>query len=92
MKVDVYDTYVRTEEGDLMHFDVFLPSGEGHHMAAGYAHAWLRDIGVSPEELKQESCNFCHRQAANPALQSHIERHGYFILQMEGCPSPGQQP
>lgn len=29
MNIDVYDTYVRTSEGDLLHFDVLLPSGKG---------------------------------------------------------------
>ncbi len=91
MKIDVYDTYVRTTEGKLLHFDVLLPAGQGDK-AAEFARAWLRSIGVASDDVTQESCDFCHSQAANPALQGHIERHGYFILQMEGCPSPGQQP
>ena len=28
MKIDVYDTYATSKNGNIMHFDVFIPNGE----------------------------------------------------------------
>lgn len=87
MHVDVYDTYVHTTEGNLLHFDVLLPSGNGER-AVDYARKWLQSIGMNIDVIRQDHCRFCHTEAANPEVQQQVEQHGYFILQMEGCPSP----
>lgn len=88
MQIDVYDTYATSKKGHIIHFDVFLPEGEGKEKALRYAHAFLADIGESADALKQERCNFCHSQSANDEVEKQIEQSGYFILQMEGCPNP----
>jgi len=85
MNIDVYDTYVRTAEGDLLHFDVLLPSGDGIR-ARQYAYDWLISIGRNPEQTTLEKCMYCHTETANADIQHHIDRTGYYILQMEGCP------
>lgn len=87
MNIDVYDTYVRTAEGVLLHFDVLLPVGEGSK-AIEYAHRWLHSIGMTPEEISLENCRYCHTQAASPTVQQHIREHGYYIFQMASCPAP----
>lgn len=86
MNIDVYDTYVRTLEGDLMHFDVLLPGGEGT-WANDYANEWLLSIGKIPEELTQQNCRYCHTETASPEVRKQIREHGYFIIQMESCPA-----
>jgi len=30
----------------------------------------------------------CHSQDADGEIKDFIEKHGHFILQMEGCPEP----
>ena len=87
MKVDVYDTYAYTSEGDLLHFDVLLPSSNGER-AADYAREWLQNIGINIDRINQDQCRFCHTEAANPEVKKQVKKHGYFILQMEGCPCP----
>jgi len=86
MNIDVYDTYVRTIEGELLHFDVLLPGG-GDIRARHYANEWLLSIGKIPLEISQENCRYCHTETATPEILKLIDAHGYFILQMEGCPA-----
>jgi hypothetical protein len=85
MNVNVYDTYVRTVEGDLLHFDILLPAGEGF-MAIHFANKWLHSVGKIPKEINQENCRYRHTETATPEIQKQIRVQGYFIIQMEGCP------
>ncbi len=74
-----------------MHFDVFLPVGCGAHCdekAADYARTWLHSIGMKSGKIKLEQCRYCHSQAVTPEIRTQLEQQGYFILQMEGRPSP----
>jgi hypothetical protein len=87
MNTDVYDTYVHTTNGEQLHFDVLLPSGNGER-AVEYARKWLQHIGIDIVKIRQDNCRYCHTEAANPEVQRQIEKDGYFILQMEGCPCP----
>jgi hypothetical protein len=87
MKIDVFDTHVTTTAGQRLHFDVLLPPGK-KGLASQYAKEWLESIGISAEHIRQESCVYCHSEPVNPEAQRHIEEKGYFIYQMEGCPSP----
>jgi hypothetical protein len=90
MQIDVFDTYVTTTDGKRLHFDVFLPAGKQGGLAQQYAKEWLESIGIQVGDIRQESCTYCHSQAADPKVQQHIEQHGYYIYQMEGCPSPAR--
>ncbi len=88
MQLDVYDTYARTADGTLMHFDVLIPKGHAQDPRS-YAVQWLNGIGISDTRVSLELCRFCHSEsAASPEIESRIARDSYFILQMEGCPSP----
>lgn len=88
MQIDVFDTHVTTTDNKRLHFDVFLPTGKEGELAEKYAKAWLESIGIQASNIHQESCVYCHSEAANPDVQKEIEEKGYFIYQMEGCPAP----
>ena len=88
MKIDVFDSYANDENGKTIHFDVLVPSDSSPEQALTYGREWLESIGQSANGLQQTHCNFCHSEMANPAVQKAINNQGYFILQMEGCPSP----
>lgn len=88
MKIDVYDSYANSRDGRLMHFDVFVKSGTSAEVAWRRGRDWLESIGENPVGLEQSRCNFCHTEVANPEVQRAVEHEGFFILQMEGCPSP----
>ena len=88
MQLDVYDSYARTADGTLMHFDVLVPRGHTRD-PHDYAARWLNEIGARDTEVSLELCRFCHSEnSASPEIERGIARDGYFILQMEGCPSP----
>lgn len=86
MNIDVYDTYVHTSEGDLLHFDFLLPSGKGG-MATQHAKEWLQSIGGHPEEVSLDKCSYCHTETATLEMVRQIHERGYFIIQIEGCPA-----
>ncbi len=85
MKISVYDTYVKKNDGQLMHFDVFLPK-QDLELALTYARKWLNEIGLEDVTITAEECRFCHQEIANPMVASAIQEQGYYIYEMEGCP------
>ncbi len=90
MNADVYDTYVLTDNGHRMHFDVFLPAGDDSRCdekATDVAREWLRSIGINPKQVQLEKCRYCHSEAVRSEVSAKLETQGYFILPMEGCPS-----
>ena len=87
MKIDVYDSYARSN-GRVLHFDVFVKSGSSAATALEYGRRRLESIGEQSSGLEQAHCNFCHSELANTEVQQSIANQGYFILQMEGCPAP----
>ena len=88
MQINIYDTYVRTPDGNQMHFDVLTPD-LSPGKARKFATEWLGSIGLPDTEISLERCQFCHAEnSATPEIEREIADRGYFILQMEGCPSP----
>lgn len=88
MEIDVYDSYAKTTDGRLMHFDVFVQSGTNPDVALRRGKEWLTSLGENPAGLEQSRCRFCHTEVANPEVQRAVEHEGFFIFQMEGCPVP----
>jgi len=88
MKVDVFDTYTKSVKGHTMHFDVLVPEGTSADKAFEYGKEWLESIGEDSKGLRQELCNFCHTELARSVVESDIQKNGYYILQMQGCPNP----
>lgn len=85
MQIHVYDTYVEAKDGHTMHFDV-ITSEKDHTKAIQYAREWLNTIGESDAKVTTEECQFCHSQGAPEPIANEIQRKGYFIQKMEGCP------
>jgi len=89
MKIDVYDTYATTINGDIIHFDVLLPNSDtNEEEAVNHAKTFIKQVGESIDTITLDRCNFCHTETANVTVKQKIEKEGYFILQMEGCPNP----
>ncbi|GIK57389.1 MAG: hypothetical protein BroJett015_30520 [Chloroflexota bacterium] len=86
MNCDVFDTYVTRPDGQLMHFDVIVPTDTEPEMALAFGQAYLAAIGVTDSTLTAERCRFCHVEQAMPEVEQAVTRQGYFILAMEGCP------
>ena len=81
----VFDTYAKTAQGRIMHFDVVLDEKDSAK-ALGYAKTWLESIGVQDAVVTQENCVFCHSAETPPDLRKQIDNQGYGIYKLEGCP------
>ncbi len=85
MEIHVYDTYVKAGDGHTMHFDV-ITNEKDHDKAIQYAKKWLSSIGEDNSTVTTEECQFCHSQGAPEPVAQAIEKDGFFIQKMEGCP------
>ncbi len=81
----VFDTYAKTAQGRIMHFDVVMDEKD-QTKALHYAKEWLASIGFADATVTQENCMFCHSAEAPPELKAQIDRQGYGIYKLEGCP------
>lgn len=81
----VFDTYAKTAQGRIMHFDVVLDEKDSTK-ALNYAKAWLETLGVQDAVVTQENCLFCHSAEAPAELRKQIDSQGYAIYKLEGCP------
>lgn len=81
----VFDTYAQTAQGRTMHFNVVLDEPD-QQQALAYAKQWLTSIGLDDAVVTPQNCYFYHSIEATAALRTDIERQGYAIYKMEGCP------
>lgn len=86
MNCDVFDTYVARRDGQLMHFDIMVPTGTPHETALAFGQNYLEEVGIADGKVTAKQCRFCHVEQATPEMQQAIAQKGYFILAMEGCP------
>ena len=82
----VYDTYAKTANGQIVHFDVIIDE-KNQEKAMGHAKQWLENIGLENASVEQNSCTFCHSTEALPELRRQIDSRGYGIVKLEGCPT-----
>jgi hypothetical protein len=68
-----------------MHFDV-ITKEQDHEKAIKYAKKWLTSVGEGDAKVTTEECQFCHSQGAPEPVAQAIEKNGFFIQKMEGCP------
>lgn len=84
--VHVYYVWAKSAAGRTIHFDVLLPVQDAA-LALQSAQAWLTSIGEENASVSAQTCSFCHTEAtAPPAMAEDIQRQGYAIFKMEGCP------
>ena len=85
-QLHVFDTYAKTTQGRLMHFDVILDE-KNTDKALRYAKEWLVSVGFQDAIVTQDNCLFCHSVETSPEWQKQIDQQGYAIYKMEGCPT-----
>lgn len=89
MHVDVYDTHARTADGEMLHFDVLVPSGQGNR-ARTAALDWLRSRGIDSAEIGLSRCSFCHSETTAPDVTRRLEDDGYVVIPLAGFPEATQ--
>jgi len=85
MGFHVFDTYVKSKNGHIMHFDV-ITDKNNTEKAITFAKEWLKSIGENDAKVTTEECRFCHTQSVSEEIEIEIMTNGYFIVKMEGCP------
>ena len=85
MDFHVFDTYVKSKDDHLLHFDVITDKKE-NEKAVEYAKEWLKSIGEEESRVTMEECRFCHSQSFPDEIEIEIMTNGYFISKIEGCP------
>ena len=85
MGFHVFDTYVKSKNGHVMHFDVITDKNDTEK-AITFAKEWLKCIGENDAKVTTEECRFCHTQSVSEEIEIEIMTNGYFIAKMEGCP------
>lgn len=86
MKISVWDTYVKREDGKLMHFDIPVPSElKNEAQIFEYGIAFLKNKPFKTGKLTPNECKFCHIEYASEELKNQINDKGFFIIEMEHC-------
>lgn len=85
-KVNIWDTYVTTREGGLMHFDIVAPvEVTDPETIYAFGRQYLKTKGQEGQPLSSRECRLCHLEELRPEWTTEIEDKGYFIIEMEGC-------
>ena len=85
MNFHVFDTYVKSKNGQIMHFDIVTDKKEVEK-AISFAKEWLRSINEENATVTTQECKFCHTQSVPEDIEIEIMTNGYFVSKMEGCP------
>ncbi len=88
MKVAVWDTYVKSHTGDVLHFDIIVPEAvKDTSEIFRFGKEYLQTIGEKDGQLTTSECQFCHIEEPDAAVLADIRQKGYYILEMEGIPA-----
>ncbi len=83
MKVAVWDTYVKKENGNVLHFDIIVPQNiTDESLIFDYGKEYLTSIQTNGK-ITSEECQYCHIESPSNEIITAIEQKGYYILEME---------
>lgn len=92
MKVAVWDTYVKKQNGDVLHFDIIVPEDQKDEtMIYSYGKKHLAVAGEATSPLSIKECRFCHVEEPTEEMYKSISEDGYYILELENIPAQLQQ-
>ena len=86
MKVAVWDTYVKREDGNIMHFDILVPENiNNEQIMFNFGKAYLKTKSFKTAQLSSNECRLCHIEQATKEMIASIEKQGYDIIEIENC-------
>lgn len=86
METAVWDTYVTKKSGEVMHFDIVVPSEmKDKEKIFGYGREYLKSKNEEGPPITSNESKFCHVEGAKPQAVTGIKEKGYHIVEMEGC-------
>lgn len=88
LKVQIWDTYVKDEGGNVLHFDIVVPKSiKDHKVVFGYGKKYLETIGKKRLDLDTDVCQFCHLEIPSDEMSENINNQGYSIIEMDTIPA-----
>jgi hypothetical protein len=88
MKVAVWDTYVKSHTGDVLHFDIIVPDTiKDTSEIFRFGKEYLQALGEKEGQLTTAECQFCHIEEPTAEMLADIRQKGYYILEMESIPA-----
>ena len=88
IKVAVWDTYVKKQNGDVLHFDIIVPEDQtDEKMIYSYGKKHLALAGEATSPLSIKECRFCHVEEPTVEMYKAINEDGYYILELENIPA-----
>lgn len=88
MKIAVWDTYVKREDGKTMHFDILVPSEVTNEQTIfSFGMQYLKTKPFKTNQLSAKECRLCHIEQATQEMINAIQENGYFVIEMENCNS-----
>jgi hypothetical protein len=86
MEISVWDTYVKREDGKLMHFDILVPSTINNEVIVfDFGNQYLQEKPFLTKELSTKECKYCHIEIASKEVKNSINNKGYYIIEMQNC-------
>ncbi len=86
MKIAVWDTYVPLDDGNIMHFDIIVPSEiTDASVIYQFGKEYLTSKGLGTLPLSSNECSFCHIEELKKEWEEEIQAKGYYIYEMENC-------
>lgn len=85
-KIAVWDTYIRRENGQLMHFDILVPKEiNDREIVLNYGMNYLKGKQIETESIRVSQCNFCHVESPTQQMMNDIHSDGYSIIELSNC-------
>jgi hypothetical protein len=86
MKISVWDTYVEREDGNIMHFDILVPSDVTDEQTIfSFGMDYLKTKPFQTNQLSANECRLCHMEQATEEMITSIEKNNYTIIEMDNC-------
>ena len=86
MNIAVWDTFVKREDGNIMHFDILVPDKiTDEQTIYNFGEHYLKSKSFKTGRLTSNECRLCHIERATEEMVSSITNKGYFIIEMENC-------
>lgn len=88
MKVAVWDTYVKSQDGDVLHFDIIAPEElKDPTSIYTFGKEYLKTINEENGLINTSECQFCHIEEPTEEMLASINKCGYYILEMDKIPA-----
>ena len=86
MEISLYNTIFKKEDGNLLKFDIIVPSEfKDIDRIYQFRNEFLKKEGVLAKKLiSAEECDFCHMEIANEKITEEIREKGYSIFKHWG--------